>query len=286
MNIDRIREFLDDLWFDLRERRLLPAVIALGVAIVAVPFVLGGSEASPPPAGAPAPDVIETQPAVAQAAETGVRTGDGRLSGKPKNPFHQQLQSTPESAKITDDATAGALETEQSQEAAAEQLKEQLTAAVSGGDTSSSPAPSGDTPKIDTGTTAPTEPSDPKVETKTITKKIVKLEQRRLRVRFGEQGERKKVKGLESLDALPRNGEPVLVLLGVNKKSQAKFSVSSRVKSVWGDGKCSPAKDACDYLQLKPGQTAKVRYQPKDDAADPIVYSVTVVRVSTKRVDA
>ncbi len=46
-------DMLKDLYRDLRDRRLLPVVIALAVAIVAVPFLLGGgSEPVPPTAPA------------------------------------------------------------------------------------------------------------------------------------------------------------------------------------------------------------------------------------------
>ena len=46
--------FLTDLYWDLRDRRLLPLVGLVIVAIVAVPFLLGGgSEESPPPASPP-----------------------------------------------------------------------------------------------------------------------------------------------------------------------------------------------------------------------------------------
>lgn len=289
MSLDRIREFLGDLWFDLRERKLAPAVIALGVAIVAVPFVLGGSDGSVPPASQPAPNVIETQPAVAMASEDGVRDADERLAGRnPKNPFRQQLQSLPNAGEIAgegaaQDATEAAAAADAQTQQAADQLADQLAGVTGGGEPGGSDQPGGSdadpsTEDPDTGATEP-------VKTKTITKKIVKLEQRRLRVRFGVQGERNKVKGLETLDVLPRDGDPVLVLLGVNEKGRAMFDVSSRVKSVWGDGKCSPSKDACDYIQLKPGQTGKVRYQPKGEAEPAVVYSVTVVRVSTKHVN-
>ena len=45
---------LRDLYRDLRDRRLLPVVIALAVAIVAVPFLLGGGGSDPVPPPVPA----------------------------------------------------------------------------------------------------------------------------------------------------------------------------------------------------------------------------------------
>lgn len=289
MSFERIREFLDDLWFDLRERRLLPAVVALGVAIVAVPFMLGGSEEIVPPAASPAPDVAETRPAVAQAVESGIRTGGARLGGEAKNPFRQQLQSTPDSGKI-DDAAAGAEAAVQAQTSAAQQLADQLTGASSAGSGGSGAPAGADVPAGDgsvTGVVEPPAATKTKTQTKTITKKIVKLERRSIRVRFGKLGKRHPVKGIESLDVLPREGAPVLVLLGVDGEGErAMFDVASNVKAVWGKGKCAPDPDHCDYLTLKPGEGVKLRYQPSDETAEPIVYSLTLVRISTKRVNA
>ncbi len=45
---------LRDLYRDLRDRRLLPVVIALAVAIVAVPFLLGGGGSDPVSPSVPA----------------------------------------------------------------------------------------------------------------------------------------------------------------------------------------------------------------------------------------
>jgi hypothetical protein len=283
MRLDGIRGFFSDLLFDLRERKLLPAVVALGVAIVAVPFVLGGSDSSAPPASQPAPDVIETQPAVAVASDDGVRDSDERLTGRaPKNPFRQQLQSLPKSGEIAD---SGAAQDATEVATAADQLADQL-AGVSGSGTTGGSEPSGDV--ADPGTDSPdTDTGEPvKTKTKTITKKIVKLERRSLWVRFGELGERRPVKGLESLDVLPAKGDPVLVLLGVDGDDQkAMFDVSSNVKAVWGKGKCAPDKDDCDYLTLKPGEGVKLRYQA-GEGVEPVIYSLTLVRISTKRVNA
>ena len=40
-------DFLSDLYYDLRDRRLLPVVALVIVAIAAVPFLLGGDSEEP-----------------------------------------------------------------------------------------------------------------------------------------------------------------------------------------------------------------------------------------------
>jgi len=49
----KVPPFLTDLYYDLRDRRLLPLVALVVVAIFAVPFLLGGESTKPatPPSG-------------------------------------------------------------------------------------------------------------------------------------------------------------------------------------------------------------------------------------------
>ena len=48
----KVPDFLRDLYYDLRDRRLLPLVALVIVAIVAVPFLLGGGSKEEPVASA------------------------------------------------------------------------------------------------------------------------------------------------------------------------------------------------------------------------------------------
>ncbi len=96
----KVPDFLLDLYYDLRERHLLPLVAILLVAIVALPIALSGgssgsesaeSEAAAATPGAPLPS---SKLIVAKAAP-GLRDYRGRLAGAPKDPFEQQY-ATPE----------------------------------------------------------------------------------------------------------------------------------------------------------------------------------------------
>jgi hypothetical protein len=93
----KVPDFLKDLYWDLRERHLLP-LVALGVvAIVAVPFLLGGDSEEPAPvppssAGAPVPAgasslaVVESKP--------GLRDYRKRLKARSAtDPFEQRYTS-------------------------------------------------------------------------------------------------------------------------------------------------------------------------------------------------
>jgi len=87
-----------DLWLDLRDRRLLPVVLLLVAAIVAVPVVLarGGEQAAPTPA--PSPATQAAGPAVVPD-ERVLRDPEVRLrDAESRNPFSQQLPAVEESA--------------------------------------------------------------------------------------------------------------------------------------------------------------------------------------------
>ena len=88
--------FLSDLYYDLRERRLLPVILLVVVAIVAVPFLLGSSEeVTAPEAGAGATagasDANGTTLAVVEA-NPGLRDPKKRLKGQTAtDPFKQKF---------------------------------------------------------------------------------------------------------------------------------------------------------------------------------------------------
>jgi hypothetical protein len=95
----KVPQPLVDLYWDLRDRHLLPVVGLVLVGIVAVPFLLGGSKEEPaapvvPSGGAPSPEPIAgasgARLTVVQS-EPGLRDYKKRLKDdKPTNPFKQR----------------------------------------------------------------------------------------------------------------------------------------------------------------------------------------------------
>ena len=91
--------FAQDLYKDMRDRRLIIPAVALLVAIVAVPIVLSSpSESSvTPPAPVADPDAVAVEPAVLAVQEIGVRDYRKRLSElEQKNPFGSRFDPKPE----------------------------------------------------------------------------------------------------------------------------------------------------------------------------------------------
>src|SRR3954453_7862069 len=93
----KVPTFLSDLFGDLRDKRLLPLVGVLAIAILAVPFALSQptspSTAPAPTAGPGADNRLTIAP-----ANPGLRDYKLRLRGDhPKDPFDQQYTGAPKS---------------------------------------------------------------------------------------------------------------------------------------------------------------------------------------------
>lgn len=97
-------DFLLDLYHDLRDRRLLPFVALVLVAIVAVPFLLGGKsdvQVAPDSGGLAALGSEKTSKLTVVEASPGLRDYHKRLSHrKPTDPFKQQYTGLPASAQV------------------------------------------------------------------------------------------------------------------------------------------------------------------------------------------
>lgn len=94
--------FLADVYWDLRERRLLPLVALIAVAIFAVPFLLGGDaetpvEVAPPIAAEEAVGGASANASLAVVEATpGLRDYEKRLERQsPSDPFRQQYATPP-----------------------------------------------------------------------------------------------------------------------------------------------------------------------------------------------
>ena len=86
--------FLADLYYDLRDRRLLPLIALVLVAIVAVPILMGSdSESVAPPVGGGALEAPSAQTSSLTVVEAtpGLRDYRKRLADRsPTNPFKQR----------------------------------------------------------------------------------------------------------------------------------------------------------------------------------------------------
>lgn len=239
--------WLADLYYDMRERRLLPLIGLVVVAIAAVPFLFGGSEeeAVPPVAedvatGEAAIGAEPTQLTVVEA-KPGLRDYKKRLKRRsPTNPFKQKYTSLPGSAKV---------ESTVAESPGGGGSEEEITVTEIEG--SGSPSSGGTPPSSGAPGSLPKPGSD---------SDGLRYFAYRPNVRFGVagSGELRKHRHLELGKPLPERN-PVIVFFGVSEDGKrAAFDVSPEVQLVKTPGRCIGGPQSCGTLILKAGQAADI----------------------------
>lgn len=276
----RMPRFLVDLFYDLHDRRLLPLVVLVIVAIVAVPIVLGGDSEIP---AAPAPEAPATASALgADAGElTVVRAAPGlrdyrkRLSGRrPTDPFKQRFTgpmlkgaklqtqtsttSTSGSSSTTTTTTAdlpGPSSTPEPLPATPPSTDGDSGSSPSGGDGGSSPSGSdGDKATVDTAGYT-------------------------IDVRIVHDGKEQTRRRVPQITKLPGDKVPVVMFMGATGGGKkALLLVSSDVVAVFGDAKCSLGSETCDLLAVEPGFPETFVY-----GANSRRYRITVLKIEPVR---
>jgi hypothetical protein len=260
--------FLVDLFYDLYDRRLLPLVVLAIVAIVAVPFLLGGDSeeiAPPPPAGSASissvPGSQAAQLTVVEAAP-GLRDYRKRLADRsPTDPFKQRY-------------TAPVLK--------GSELGSETTTSTS---TSSSTTSTGgaDTTTTTTTTTDSVPPSDPSGgggDEPQLTFFTFAIDVKIVRSEGGGDGakgtsESSIKRGVKPATPLPGEKAPVVTYMGAKAdEGKALLMVSNDVKSVFGDGKCLSGTDTCQLIEVEPGFPMTFVYGPND-----VRYRINVLKI-------
>jgi hypothetical protein len=263
--------FLRSLVDDLIEKRLWPFAVALVVALVAIPVVLGRGGSAAPAAPSPVASAASAgQPASGQTALVNVdpSLGEGRVpDGKVRNPFKQQ--HVPSAITATSTATAP------SSSGGAGSSTAGGTASTGGSDagsgTSSTPAPDAGTPST---------PSTDKLESKP---KTDPRDTYRVSLRFGEAGNQRTIKDIARLTPLPSSTDPFFVFLGVlGDGKTAVFMVSSDAAPT-GDGACRPKLTNCETIQLKAGESEF--FDLATGTAGVVQYQLDMLSVSKRRAE-
>lgn len=243
-----------DLYRDLRDRRLLPLVGLLVVAIIAVPFLLKDTQPqlSPTQGQVGIPVTAGTPPSkllVVSDTSTEIRRYTKRLHGLQKrNPFalHFTAPALGTGATTLDSTGTTTSTTATSTTGTGSSTTTTTT------DTSTT-TPTTTTPTTTTPTT-PDQPDGPggdgtpavQVETKYVSYEI--------NAKVGEPGNTHIRKGIPELTMLPNEAHPVALFMGVSDDAKkALFLVSNDVTSVFGDVGCGFGDDTCQLLELEPG---------------------------------
>ncbi|MGB7587606.1 MAG: hypothetical protein WBM00_02740 [Solirubrobacterales bacterium] len=286
----KVPRFLADLYWDLWDRRLIPFVALVIVAIVAVPFLLGGgSKEAPPPAATPgtvaalagegAPPTLT----VVQA-EPGLRDYRKRFGRRsPTDPFKPHFVAPP--------PTSGGAQTNTSTSFTATTTTTATQTASSAPTNSATTNPATSTPEP-----APTSPSSGGGETGgsaggapsnsgggeaklpvaffsfAIDVKITRVEP--------EGSDSKKAPepsvkhGVLPLTALPGEKAPVVTYMGLSKKGKPLLLVSTDVHSVFGETKCLEGDEVCQLIEVEPGFPVTFVF-----GANEVRYRINVLKV-------
>jgi hypothetical protein len=255
----KVPDFLLDIYYDLRERHLLPLVAILIVALIAVPFVLGGgaskteSEEAESAIATPSSVIPSSELVVAKSAP-GLRDYRRRLrEDHAKDPFVQQYSGGGEEGGGggTTEAAPGGEE----------------GAAV----TVESSEPSTET----TGTTAPTEEgNDEPPEGGHL-----KYYSWAIDVRVTPESSVRH--DLPDMTMLPSHDIPALTFIGVTKDAKrAVMLVSDKVTGLFGDGVCIVGSEACQLIALEPELPETVVY-----GADSRTYRIELVKLRLLKTD-
>lgn len=247
-------KFFDNIYRDMRDRRLLIPALALIVALIAVPLVLKKpAEEAPPPVAVSSPDTTAVTSAVLVDDSVQIRDYKKRLAKmKATNPFEVDIKVEKPSEGATADATD--------------------TGTAAPTDTPVSPPVStgGDTASTDVSTGTPTDTSTDNPDddtTDTPTQPEIRFVAGRADVSFGPVGKGKEYDNVKYLSFLPDDETPIVAFVGLSEAGQgngAVFSVSSLAEVGEGDGTCALHKPLpCQFLTLKPGQERFIKYDGK-----------------------
>ena len=264
--------FLNDLYYDLRDRRLLLPLALVLVAIAAVPFLLG-SKPKPVPAppgggiaaavgagaeGGSKLTVVEAQP--------GLRDYQKRLKHRtPTDPFIQRHTGLPPAAQVQTTQSAGG-GSESSGEGSVTVTESTTTEVTEGG----GKAPSGgSSPSGEGGGESAAQKYEFVID---------------LQIAHSEKTADGKAKMSEwearhdvpILAQLPGKKTSVVTLLGANyQKRRLVFLVSHAVKSISGEYGCVSRGEICELLEVAEGILLEFVYEPTG-----VTYAIKVTNAS------
>jgi hypothetical protein len=252
---------------DLVEKRLWPVAVALLAAIVAIPVLVlrGDSAAAPvaPQTALPAPRVGRAQVTLDESVPA-PRDRGGRL----RDPFAAGASDgdTGSSAPSSPSATSGASPTPSAASlspTAAGSTDSAVLQPTSGG--SSAPAttvsvpsatPAASSSSGEGGSVAP-RASRTLTEQTTTTYEVT--------LRFGPtEGERRNLRNVARLTALPSATHPVVGYVGVLRDGKAAAFLVSSKASASGNGHCTPSAADCKTIELRAGDAEYFRFAESD----------------------
>jgi hypothetical protein len=272
----KVPPFLSDLYFDLRERRLLPLVVLILIAIVATPILLAGDSEEPKPApgivAGGATPTSERALAVVKAAP-GLRNYKKRLGHRdPTNPFKQRFDGPNLEGGQLNQVTTSTAPSDSSG------TKTETTTTFESEETTVT-SPSG-------GSSGGSEDSDGDGVPDGVTFYTFVLDVQVTRIETKPNGGTEKTGPTVHHDVkapapLPGEKAPVVTYLGMGAKTRNPlFLISTDVTAVYGEGKCVAGTDTCQLIALEPGFPVTFVYGEND-----VRYKINVLKVTPEPIE-
>jgi hypothetical protein len=274
----KVPPFLSDLWFDLRDRRLLPLVALIVVAIVAAPILLAGGSEEPEPVIPPSASVGGSAPAAQSLtvvkAEPGLRNYKKRLAHRsPTDPFKQRFAGPQnlQAAQLNSEPTPSAGGSSSTESSTTFESETTVTTSpggsggTSGGGSSGGQKTGNEIPHGGTLYTLQVTVQITRIETKpdgTVDKKGPTI-----------------YKDVLAPSPLPGEKTPVITYLGMGSKNhEPLFLVSNEVTAIYGEADCISGGGTCQLMALEEGFPVTfvygdndVRYKINLIKAEPVV---------------
>jgi hypothetical protein len=271
-----MRTFLDSLRADLSDRRMLPVVVALCIALVAALAyaALGGhgsSSRTPPPSpvtsastGATNSGVSVTQVSLGtNKAVSETTSGAPRAQRNVSNPF----RPLPSSKAKSSSASSGGAGSASGSGSGSSQ------SSAGGSSSSSSPSSSGSAPPPAKEQSKPAS-RKPKAPATVYTASV----EFGLAAGGGRPAQLESYENLKASAALPSAKSPVVVFKGATSSGKvAKFELAGEIL-VHGPAQCLPSAQQCLAIGLQVGQSEQLEYLPGNGAA--VLYELKLTGIA------
>lgn len=279
----KVPAFLTDLYYDLRDRRLLPLIALAFVAILAVPILLGGDSEElqvAPPGGASAgvvPPGAKASKLTVVEATPGLRDYHTRLGDRsPTNPFKQRYTSLPGSAQVQSiETTSGGGGGDASS-----------TGTVTESPTTAPEESSGASGNADGGTGGGSSTGSGEARLFEFVFDVQISHSEKTADGGQKMSEPEVRRRVPTLAQLPGKKTPVVTVAGVNLHSgKVWFLVSDDVQSLDGDFACvtRTPDDLCELLEIEPGFPLELIYEADKADADKVRYRIKVTGIDAVR---
>ncbi len=275
-------EILQSLKSDLLDRRMLPILLLLGLALaggIAYAVLGGGSSASPvaavaptpPPNLAKGPALAVTQAPLNPNAAVSETTEGVRYQhhGGSHNPF------TPLASAKTASTSTGATKSAAS------------SSSPSTPSSTTTESKSGSSGSTGGSTTTPTEtstPIAPKQKPKPKPVYLVSIQFGLVPATPGELSQLTPYSDLKRLQPLPFEDNPLIVFAGARSNGKGAIFTLSREAIVKGQGTCLPSATQCEAVVLAVGQSEELDYLEPDGQSMP--YELKVTSITKKEATA